>query len=78
MTMKGVRKTIPADQFKAQCLGLIEQVRKNKEILIVTKHGRPVAKVIPIEESEPASLQGSIRYHEDIVAPIGEVWDVEK
>lgn len=78
MTMKSARKTIPAGQFKAQCLGLMDQVSKNKEILIVTKHGRPVAKVIPIDESEPASLRGSVKYHSDIVEPTGEIWDAEK
>ena len=77
MTMKSARKTIAAGQFKAKCLGLLEQVSKNREILIVTKYGRPVAKVVPIDDAEPASLRGSVRYHGDIVAPAGEVWNAE-
>ena len=78
MTMKSARKVVPAGQFKARCLGLLEQVSKDKEILIITKHGRPVVKVVPIDQSEPASLRGSVRYFGDIVAPSGEAWDAEK
>lgn len=78
MTMKSARKIVPAGQFKARCLGLIEQVSKSKEIIIVTKHGRPVVKVVPIDQAEPASLRGSVRYFGDIVDPTGEDWDAEK
>ena len=78
MTMNNARKTIAAGQFKARCLGLIDQVSRNKEILIITKHGRPVAKVVPIADSEPASLRGSVRYHVDLLESAGEILDAEK
>jgi len=77
VTMSTARKTIPAGQFKAKCLGVLDQVYKNKEVFVITKRGRPVAKVIPMEENEPAPLEGSVQYHEDIVAPTGEVWDAD-
>jgi len=46
--------------------------------VIITKHGRPVAQLVPITpESKPASLLGSVKYHGDIVAPLDEARDVE-
>lgn len=77
MTMRQSRKTIPAGQFKAQCLGLLDQVSESKEIIVVTKHGKPIAKVIPFNETESPSLRGSVNYNGDIVEPTGESWNVE-
>ena len=53
MTMK----TIAAGKFKAECLALLD--RLDPEGLIVTKHGKPVARVQPIGHSS-ASLIGSL------------------
>ena len=53
MTMK----QIPAAQFKAQCLALLDEV--GPDGLVITKHGKPVAKLIPIA-AETASLIGSL------------------
>ncbi len=52
-------RAIPATEFKQRCLALLDQVAETKSPLIVTKHGRPVARVVPIDE--PAtSLMGSV------------------
>src|SRR5437879_6087273 len=51
-------KTMGAAQFKAQCLSLLETV--GPEGLIITKHGKPVAKLIPIQ-SDAAALIGSLK-----------------
>jgi len=56
-----VRKTIPASEFKAKCLALLDEVAQTKETLVVTKRGKPVAHVVPVEE--PRSLIGSVTYH---------------
>ena len=75
MTMKLERNTIPAGEFKARCLGLLDQVARSGEILVITKRGKPVARLVPIEQTTPASLRGSVQYHGDIVAPTGETWE---
>lgn len=36
---------IPATQFKAECLKLIDQVEKTRQPIIITRHGRPVAQL---------------------------------
>ena len=76
MTMK--KRTLPAGQFKAECLRLIDQVADRREPLIVTKRGRPVVEVIPIRIRESKSLRGSVTVHGDIVGPILDSWDVDR
>jgi len=55
------KRTIPASEFKAKCLALLDEVAKTKETLVVTKRGKPVAHVVPAEE--PRSLIGSVTFH---------------
>jgi prevent-host-death family protein len=77
------RKTaerVPATAFKDSCLQLIERVQQTREEIVVTKHGRPVAKLVAFDEDTPrlfGHLAGSITIHGDIVAPLGEAWDAE-
>lgn len=51
-------KTIGAAKFKEQCLALLD--RLDVEGLVVTKHGKPVARVIPYDQ-QCADLIGSLR-----------------
>ncbi|MGI8575382.1 MAG: type II toxin-antitoxin system Phd/YefM family antitoxin [Egibacteraceae bacterium] len=53
------REEIAASEFKARCLRLLDQVSENGIEYIVTKHGKPVARVAPL--AEPPSLEGSVR-----------------
>lgn len=70
-------KTIGAAKFKEQCLSLLDQL--TPEGLIITKHGKPVAKVIPYPR-EPrdliGSLKGRIKIHGDILST-GMKWNVD-
>lgn len=72
---------IAAGQFKAQCLKLMDQVQQTKEEVIITKHGRPVARLVPIEletkDSIVGWMKGSVVITGDIVTPLDEVWDVD-
>ena len=49
---------IPISEFKAKCLGLVEGVANSGNTIIITKHGKPVAKVTQIISSRK-SLKGS-------------------
>jgi prevent-host-death family protein len=49
---------IGATEFKARCLALLDRVAEEHVEYLVTKHGRPVARVVPIDE--PQSLDGSV------------------
>ena len=52
-------KTINAAKFKEQCLAILDQI--DAEGVIITKHGKPVAKLMPVEV-EYASLIGSLKH----------------
>jgi prevent-host-death family protein len=72
-------RTIPAGQFKARCLKLLDEVAETGETIVVTKRGKPVARVEPIEE--PPSLKGSVIYlveNDEELFSTGEVWDMER
>lgn len=75
--MKGSRRTVPAGEFKAKCLKMLDRVAEAREVLVVTKRGKPVAKVVPFDEAVSADLKGSVEVLRDIVAPIDETWDAE-
>jgi prevent-host-death family protein len=71
---------IAAGQFKARCLQLMDQVKLTHEEIIITKHGQPVAKLVPVEESTSSTfvgfLENSVRISGDIIAPVDEDWEV--
>lgn len=73
------RHEIPASEFKARCLGLLDEVAETKVSLTVTKRGRPIAKLVPLDEKSPTSLLGSVSYdrEEDLLAPVDETWDAD-
>jgi len=41
-------KSMPAGEFKARCLKVMEQVRTTRQPVVITKRGRPVAKLVPV------------------------------
>lgn len=70
-------KTIAAARFKEQCLSLLD--RLDPEGIVITKHGKPVAKLIPVEV-ESADLIGSLRGKLEIKGDVfstGIRWDAE-
>ena len=70
--------SISATEFKARCLALLDQVAKEGRALVVTKRGRPVARVVPLEPAP--GLVGSVTFlvgDEGIVSPTGEHWDAD-
>lgn len=71
-------KTIPAGEFKARCLTLMEDVRSTKRSLVITKRGKPVAKLVPIEEPEDdfiGRLKGVFEVVGDLDADPPEKWE---
>jgi prevent-host-death family protein len=72
------KNAIPAGQFKARCLALLDRVARTGEEVVVTKHGRPVAKVVPIKPANQPSLVGSVKTRGDIVGPILDDWELEQ
>ena len=73
-------KTVPAGQFKARCLKIMDDVQSTREPVVITKKGRPVVKLVPAEEPLDdflGKLSGTMKIVGDITQPIEEpeVWD---
>lgn len=80
MTMENEME-ISAGEFKAKCLKLMDNVASTREPLVITKHGKPVAMMVPMQP-EPATplfgyMAGTATEHGDIVAPLDVEWEVE-
>ncbi|HLK05779.1 MAG TPA: type II toxin-antitoxin system Phd/YefM family antitoxin [Candidatus Acidoferrum sp.] len=73
---------VSISEFKAKCLALLEQVRKTKQPLRVTRHGKPVAEIVPPTENVDrmewiGSMQGSAVTLGDIISPATDEEDWE-
>ncbi|HEX3518270.1 MAG TPA: type II toxin-antitoxin system Phd/YefM family antitoxin [Solirubrobacteraceae bacterium] len=68
-------RTISASQFKARCLAMLDEVAETGDEIVITKRGRPVARVTAA--TAPASLRGSVTLNEsdeDLLQPVGISW----
>ena len=75
-------KEVAISEFKAKCLGMLEEVRKTRKPLRVTRFGEPVAEIVPTtpkprSKSWLGSMAGSVKIFGDIVGPTGSFddWD---
>ncbi len=75
-------KEIAISVFKAKCLGILEEVRKTRKPIRVTRFGKPVAEVVPPTAEKAAgrrlgSMAGAMKIMGDIVGPTGSLndWD---
>jgi prevent-host-death family protein len=76
---------VPVSQFKAKCLAMLEQVRKTRRPLRITRHGKPVAEIVPPSASVNRkkwleSMRGTVKILGDIVSPAFEKdeWEMNR
>ena len=73
-------RTIKASEFKAKCLKLMDEVAENGEEIVITKNGKPVAKLTAFRE-RPKTLFGidkdRLKILDDIISPIDVEWEAE-
>jgi prevent-host-death family protein len=69
--------TIGAGEFKAKCLKLLDKVQEDRQTLVITKHGRPVAQLAPMPAAvDPfGSMRGSVLFEGDIISPLENEWE---
>ena len=78
-----VPASVPVTEFRARCTQLLDGVEHSGEALVITRRGRPVARLVPIRDATPApvtlfgAMRGRVTTQQDLVAPTGEAWDVE-
>jgi prevent-host-death family protein len=71
---------LPAAEFKARCLALLDRVRERGEPITITKRGRVVARLVPVgvEDERPwMALRGNGRWTGDRFAPVVEERQIE-
>jgi len=77
---RSITKRLPAGRFKATCLELMDRVRETGVEYVVTKHGRPVAKLVPYQEEDRkpffGSMRGTVLEYERPFAPIDGAYDI--
>ncbi|HET6764907.1 MAG TPA: type II toxin-antitoxin system Phd/YefM family antitoxin [Longimicrobiaceae bacterium] len=71
---------VSAGDFKTRCLQLIEQVRQERTEVVVTRYGKPVARLVPYEGAPVSAvghLAGTVLSYGDLVSPVGEDWEAD-
>jgi prevent-host-death family protein len=72
--------TIAAGEFKTKCLKLLDEVAEKRETLVITKHGKPVAQIVPMPAKKNiiGAMRGSVLWEGDIVSPVDVEWEAMK
>ena len=73
---------VAISEFKAKCLALLESVRKTRKPIRITRHGKPVAEIVPpanvmSREEWIGSMQGSMKILGDVMSPATDADDWE-
>ena len=81
--MELVMKKMAAGTFKANCLAVMDEVQAKREAVVITKHGKPVAKLVPVPrdvDELSGFLAGKVQIAGDVVSPVLELaeWGVLK
>jgi prevent-host-death family protein len=77
-------RTIAAGKFKANCLALMDEVQKKRQPILITKRGKPVAKLVPAKDEAKDELfdkwKGKLIFKGDIVSPAFDLdeWEMER
>lgn len=69
-------RTFQASTFKAQCLALLDEVASTKTTVLVTKRGRPLARLVPVDDQD-TSTEGSVTLladDDEAYFSTGETW----
>jgi prevent-host-death family protein len=70
---------IPATKFKAQCLELMDRVAERRATYVITKRGRPVAKLVPADPRERKSIFGCMAAQTELVGDLDRpAWSAEE
>ena len=65
-------KKMAAGEFKVHCLKVMDEVQSKRQSILITKRGKPVAKLVPVEQEKDdifGFYKGKIKINGDIVSP---------
>ncbi len=74
------QREMGAGEFKTHCLQIMDEVSRSRTQVVITKHGKPIAKLVPYSE-EANSLYGcmgeTVVIHGNVIDAIEEIWDAD-
>jgi prevent-host-death family protein len=65
-------KKMAAGEFKVHCLAVMDEVQSKRQAVLITKRGKPVAKLVPVEQEKDdifGFLKGKVKVTGDVVSP---------
>lgn len=73
-------ETLPISKFKATCLAVLKDVNRQKKRVIITKRGKPIAEIIPVDnQKKEKPLKETVLFIGDIVSPVSQDdWEILK
>lgn len=74
-------REIGAAEFKARCLEFVDEVDRTRTELVITRHRKPVARLVPIEAQHDrfcGSLKSMIVHEDDVISPIDVTWEADE
>jgi prevent-host-death family protein len=74
-------RRIAAGLFKAHCLAIMDEVQAKRQAVVITKHGRPVAKLVPVDQGSDDIYNffaDKGRVAGDVVSPAVKDWGALK
>lgn len=72
---------MPAGLFKARCLELMDRVNTDGGEIVITKYGRPVARLVPVGGRATTgfgALHGTVTWYGDLVSPVDRSWKAQR
>jgi len=72
---------VGAAEFKARCLELMNEVQRSGIEVVITKHRKPVARLVPAQTESTAfcgSLAGVVREENDLISPVDIPWEADE
>ena len=75
-----IKKALGAGEFKVKCLHILDEVYATRMEIVITKRGKPVARLLPVDDEASSTfgrMKGTAEITGDLVAPVGEPWDAD-
>jgi prevent-host-death family protein len=74
-------RAVGATEFKAHCLELVSEVERLRTEIVITKHRKPVARLVPVAYAATrvcGALKGMILHEGDLVSPLDVQWEADE
>jgi prevent-host-death family protein len=79
---KRSKSTVGSAEFKAHCLQLVDHVKEARAEYLVTRHGRPVARLVPVDGdarmSPLGSMRGTVLVYDRPFDPVPAAWSLDQ